>query len=325
MDKNLKGVEEYREKALEILEGRGVKTHILEGGTENQLTLARNESVLERIGLKMRVIHEDFSPDISCEFLGRKISSPIMPAPLSGLVKTASKDFFKVVVENSKRMGVIPWIGYPIPDKVEDLGGDFIWIIKPLSDRKKIEEEIERAEKCGAFAVGIDIDSASSVKICYQTLSYSGLSPLSKKELEDLVSITKLPFIAKGVLSEEDYELAVDSGCKAVVVSNHGGRVLDSAISPLELLMNLDKRVDTGVDSGFRTGTDIFKAIALGADFVLVGRPIIYGVAVDEQNGAYSILEILSNELKRTMVLCNTRDLDEIRRSKDRVLVIGAF
>jgi|Deesub1362A_J573_1020465.scaffolds.fasta_scaffold00106_97 isopentenyl diphosphate isomerase/L-lactate dehydrogenase-like FMN-dependent dehydrogenase len=311
-------IEELRAKALEILEKRGVKSQILEHGTETQLTIKRNREAFDKIGLKMNVIHEYYEPETRTEFLGRKISSPVMPAPLSGLVKSVSRDCFKHIVENSHKFGVIPWIGYPIPDKIEDFN-DFIWIIKPLKNRKKIYDEIERAEKCGAFAVGIDIDSAAGIKVGYHVLSYGGLSPLSQREISDIVSTTKLPFIAKGILSEKDYETAINAGCRAIVLSNHGGRVLNSAISPIELLKNLEMRIDTLIDSGFRSGTDVFKALALGAKAVLLGRAVVYGLAVDEKNGVLRVLEIVTEELKRVMTLCGANNIGEI---SDKMLVI---
>jgi isopentenyl diphosphate isomerase/L-lactate dehydrogenase-like FMN-dependent dehydrogenase len=282
-----------------------------------QVTLRRNREALERIGLKMNVIHEEFEPDVCVEFLGRRLRSPVMPAPLSGLVKSASKKCFRTIVSNSHEFGVIPWIGYPIQDRIEDFR-DFIWIIKPLKEREKIIEEIERVEKI-AFAVGIDIDSAAGIKIDYSILAYGGLAPLSQKEIADIVSTTKLPFIVKGVLSEVDYERAVNAGCEAVVLSNHGGRVLDSAISPIELIKKLDLRVDTAIDSGFRSGTDVFKALAFGAKAVLLGRPVVYGLAIDEEKGVYKVLETVTEELKRVMVLCGARSVGEIR---EKMLVI---
>jgi len=306
------GIEKIREKALHELERKGIKVSILECGTETEITLKRNREALEKIGIKMHVIHEDFEPDTSTEFLGRKLTSPVMPAPLSGVVKSVSRKCYRTIVDNSHEFGVLPWLGYPIQDNIEDFR-DFIWIIKPLKDRKKIYEEIERAEKF-AFAVGIDVDSAAGVKVKYNILSYGGLSPLSQKEIQDIASTTKLPFVLKGILSEKDYEAAINAGCEAVVLSNHGGRVLDSAISPIELLQNLDIRIDTAIDSGFRTGTDVFKALALGAKAVLIGRPIIYALAIDEDKGVLKVLETVTQELKRVMVLCGVARIADITR-----------
>lgn len=306
----MKTIEELIEKARKILVEKGVKIEVLEGGTERGLTVLRNREVLDSIGIKMSLL-SDIEPSTETEFLGRRISMPVMPAPLSGLVKSVDVNCFRRIIDESWQVGVIPWVGYPVQDDVTAFDKEFVWIIKPLEDRRKIYEEIDRAEKSKAIAVGIDIDSSAGIKIGGTVLNYGGMKNLTKKELSDIASTTRLPFIAKGVLSERDYYSLADI-CSALVLSNHGGRVLDSAISPLELLPNIEKAVTTGVDGGFRYGVDVFKALALGADFVLVGRPVVYGLAVE--NGIYMLLNLIKEELLRVMKLTGAKSIDEIRR-----------
>ncbi|AGK60656.1 L-lactate dehydrogenase (FMN-dependent)-related alpha-hydroxy acid dehydrogenase [Archaeoglobus sulfaticallidus PM70-1] len=306
----MRSVDEIIGEAREILSRKGVNLSILEGGTERGLTILRNREVLDSIGIKMRVIG-DIEPSLSSKFLGRKISMPVMPAPLSGLVKSVDARCFHRIIKESWDAGVVPWIGYPIQDDVESFEQPFVWIIKPMKDRDKIYQEIERAEKSKALAVGIDIDSAAGIKVGKSVIAYGGMKALSKKELEDIASTTKLPFIVKGVLSEKDYYDA-SSFSDAVVISNHGGRVIDSAVSPLEILANVEKVVETGVDSGFRYGSDVLKALALNADFVLIGRPVVYALAFE--NGLKEILEVIGEELKRIMVLTGFKEVGEINR-----------
>ncbi|MDI9646789.1 MAG: alpha-hydroxy acid oxidase [Archaeoglobales archaeon] len=308
----MKTIDEFISEAKIALEKKGVNLKVLEGGTERGVSTLRNRQILDLIAIKMHLVSDcEFEATTETTFLGKKIALPVMPAPLSGLVKAVDENCFRRIVEESWMMGVVPWLGYPIQQDVREFEKEFVWIIKPLSDRKKILNEIEKAERSKALAIGVDIDSSAGVKIGGSILDYGGTKNFTKKELKDLVSTTKLPFIAKGVLSEVDYYKLADF-CSAVVLSNHGGRVMDSAASPLEILRKIEKITVTGIDSGFRYGTDVFKALALGADFVLVGRLIVYALAVE--NGIYKVLEILKEELKRIMQLTCSKSVKEISR-----------
>lgn len=135
-----------------------------------------------------------------------------------------------------------------------------------------------------------------------------------------LRSITKLEIWVKGVTSAEDAEAAVNAGVDGIWVSNHGGRQLDSALATLdslpEVVAAVNKRVPVHVDGGFRRGADVFKALALGADFVHVGRPVLYGLLYDGQKGVELMAKILEDELKYCMMFAGTRNIAEIQRHK---------
>ncbi|AIG97684.1 alpha-hydroxy acid oxidase [Archaeoglobus fulgidus] len=311
----MKTIDELVESARQILQERDVNIEVLEGGTERGLTVRRNREILDSIGIKMNLL-SDFEPSLETEFLGRKISMPVMPAPLSGLVKSVDANCFKRIIREAWEAGVVPWIGHPIQDDVSEFEKEFVWIIKPLRNTKRVYDDVEKAESSKAMAIGMDIDSAAGIKVGGTILSYGGTKVWSKKELADLASTTKLPFIVKGVLSERDYYSLADIS-SAIVVSNHGGRVLDSAISPLELLPYLEKVVPTGVDSGFRYGSDVFKALALGADFVLFGRLMVYALAIE--NGVQTALNMIRDELLRIMKLTGAKSVKEI--SKEAVVL----
>ncbi|XP_070569649.1 2-Hydroxyacid oxidase 2-like [Ptychodera flava] len=134
-----------------------------------------------------------------------------------------------------------------------------------------------------------------------------------------LCSKTNLPIIVKGVLTAEDAILAVNHGASAIIVSNHGGRALDSAPATIEALPEVARaigdRVEVYIDGGIRNGIDVFKALALGAKAVFVGRPILYGLAHSGEEGVNNILEILKSELVRTMQFAGCRTLSDIKPS----------
>ena len=139
---------------------------------------------------------------------------------------------------------------------------------------------------------------------------------LTWKDLEWFRSLTSLPILVKGILRGDDAQLAVDYGAAGVVVSNHGGRQLDTAIATIralpEVVAAVGDKCKILVDGGIRRGTDVLKAIALGADAVMVGRPLLWGLAVDGRLGAAHVLELLNLELDLAMALCGCPSLDKI-------------
>jgi 4-hydroxymandelate oxidase len=138
-------------------------------------------------------------------------------------------------------------------------------------------------------------------------------------DLEWLCSVTSLPIVVKGVCRGDDARRIAESGAKAIVVSNHGGRQLDTAPATCEMLPHVvdavGDRCEIYVDGGIRRGSDVLKAIALGARAVLVGRPILWGLCASGERGAINILEILRRELDEAMLLCGCTTLDDIDRS----------
>ena len=141
---------------------------------------------------------------------------------------------------------------------------------------------------------------------------------LTWKDLEWLRGQTKLPVVLKGVVHPDDARAAVEHGAAGVIVSNHGGRQLDSSPATIDALPGVVEAVAGQVpvllDGGVRRGTDVVKALALGARAVLVGRPILWGLAVDGEDGAYRVLELLKAEFDLAMALCGVRTVGEIER-----------
>ena len=140
---------------------------------------------------------------------------------------------------------------------------------------------------------------------------------LSWKDVEWLCSKSKIPVLLKGVIHPEDACLAIDHGAAGLIVSNHGARQLDTVASTIEVLSDIleavDSRIEVLIDGGIRRGTDVVKAIALGANAVGVGRPIIWGLAVDGEQGVKQILDILRRDFELTMRLCGCTSVHEIK------------
>jgi isopentenyl diphosphate isomerase/L-lactate dehydrogenase-like FMN-dependent dehydrogenase len=151
---------------------------------------------------------------------------------------------------------------------------------------------------------------------------------LSWKDLQWIRSVASLPLIIKGIIHPDDAREAVKHGVQGIVVSNHGGRQLDTCQSTIDALPDIvaavrsgNHQIDVYVDGGVRRGTDILKAIALGAKAVLVGRPVLWGLAVDGAQGAQNVLNILKKEFRLAMMLCGCQNVDDIR--KNNLLVIN--
>jgi len=198
-------------------------------------------------------------------------------------------------------------------DELKKFNGEGIAIIKPW-ENDNIISKIKLAEEAGAYAVGMDIDAAGLI-----TLALHGkpVGPKTVEEIKEIVKSTKLPFILKGIMTVEDAKLAVEAGVDAIVVSNHGGRVLDQTPGVADVLHEIAEAVKGKVtilaDGGVRTGVDILKMIALGADAVLIGRPFVTASFGGEREGVKIYVENLKSELKSAMVLtgCNSiKDID---------------
>jgi isopentenyl diphosphate isomerase/L-lactate dehydrogenase-like FMN-dependent dehydrogenase len=185
--------------------------------------------------------------------------------------------------------------------------GRGIPIIKPRA-QDEIIARIRRAEEAGALAVGVDVDGAGLV-----TMAQFGqpVGPKTTDEIKELVASTSLPFILKGIMTPDEAEKAVEAGCAAIVVSNHGGRVLDHTPGVAEVLPAVAKaaagKLTIFADGAVRSGSDVLKLLALGADAVLLGRPVITGAFGGGTDGVASVLEKMRTELVQAMLLTGVR------------------
>jgi isopentenyl diphosphate isomerase/L-lactate dehydrogenase-like FMN-dependent dehydrogenase len=255
-----------------------------------------------------------------------KLSLPVMAAPITGAGTNMGGavdelDYNMNVVSGCLAAGTLAFVGdgaspekYKIGLKaVNDLKGAGVPIFKPRSDNKEILKRIRAAEEAGAIAAGIDIDAAV---LKTMKLKNQAVSPKSLKDLSEIISSTKLPLILKGIMNPRDALMAVDAGAAGIIVSNHGGRVLDEMPGAMDVLESIVDEVKGKlaimVDGGFRNGVDIIKALAVGAEYVLIGRPVAIATVGMGSEGTSFYFNNLREELKKTMKLTGCSTLKDI-------------
>ncbi|MDR3295287.1 MAG: alpha-hydroxy-acid oxidizing protein [Clostridiales Family XIII bacterium] len=287
------------------------------GRAETNTAVRFTREYFDSLGIEIRMI--DAAPAVTeTVFFKKTYTSPIMPAALSGL-NGVCKNGLVETAKGAARAGVPMWIGIGEEAELEEAvetGADVVKIIKPYRDEDLILEKIKQAEKHGAVAVGMDTIFGFGGKKGDSLIRPDLMSPKSLSDLRRYVSATHLPFIVKGVLSVEDAEKAVDAGAAGIVLSNHSGSVLDYALPPLMVLPEIEKAISHSVtifiDGGFTRGTDAFKALALGADGILLGRAVICGLAADGADGVHGILSGVNEELRRVMSVAGCPDVKHI-------------
>ena len=201
---------------------------------------------------------------------------------------------------------------------IKAVKGQGIPTVKPW-DLATLEEKFALVKESGAFAAAMDIDAAGLPFL-------KGLTPpagsKTVEELKEVVAAAGVPFIVKGIMTVKGARKAKEAGASAIVVSNHGGRVLDQCPSTAEVLPEIADAVGSEmkilVDGGIRSGVDIFKALALGADAVLIGRPFVTAVYGGAAEGVHALVQKLALELADTMAMCGAHSLDEITRDMIR-------
>ena len=290
------------------------------GGTETESTLQRNRLALERIMLRLKVIHGLETVNTRVNILGQTVGTPIIVAPFARMNRV-HPEAEMAIARGAEKAGAMMFLGpvssYSIKEIVEATGIRVAWNGDPLKDRKKLLTLIRQAEKAGSCAVGLCVDDFQGIKI-RDRLRVLPTASLSKEAVREARQETSLPFFLKGIMTVEDALTAAEAGVDAIVVSNHGGRVLDGCQASIEVLPEIVKAVGSSVeiliDGGFRRGTDVLKALALGAKGVLVGRPICWGLGAGGSEGVAHVLQMLTSELIRTMILTNVPDVKHVPR-----------
>jgi len=297
------------------------------GGLGSGSSFTNNIDALVRLKFNMRLIHDVTDPDTSVTVLGKKLTLPVLAAPIGGVSfnmggAVSEDNYIEAVINGCKAKGIIGCTGDGVPEFIHQAGfkaikaadGHGIPFIKPWED-EEFFKKIEAAKASGTDSIGMDIDAAGLI-----TLRKMGrpVSPKPLKKLTEIISRIGMTFILKGVMTADEAELAVEAGAAAIVVSNHGGRVLDHAPGSAEVLAGIaDKvkgRITILADGGVRTGGDILKLLALGADAVMIGRPFSVAAVGGLQEGVETYIDSLMAELKQTMVLTGTATAASVDR-----------
>jgi 4-hydroxymandelate oxidase len=315
------GLERMTLEEIKEAAGKKVRQDVWEwvnGGTETELTLQRNRSALEKITLKLRVIHGLETVNTQTKILGRTVRTPVIVAPFANM-GSVHPEAEIAVARGAEKAGAMMFLGqvstYSTRRVVEAVNTPVAWNGEPLKDRKSLLSLMKEAENAGCCAVGVCADDFVGVKV-KERLKPLRNAALSIEAIRQLKKATSLPFVVKGIMTVADALKAVDAGVDAIVVSNHGGRVLDCCQASIEVLPEIvnavDGKIEILIDGGFRRGTDILKALALGARGVLVGRPICWGLATAGAEGVARVLEMMTNELYRAMMLTNVPDASNV-------------
>ena len=311
------------------------------GGAGDELTLNDNLSAWDRIRLRPRVLVDVSSRDLSTSAFGARLDHPVIVAPTAAH-QLSHADAERASARGAAAAGALFTLStissVPMEDVAAAAPGAPRWFqLYAPSDRRACQALVERAAEAGYGAValtvdlplpgnrerdvrnGFDLDLGVHLPADQPVDPDTGivvLPTLDWKELAWLRSICPIPLLAKGVLRADDAARAIDVGCDGIWVSNHGGRQLDTAISAAEALPEIVAAVGgralVVADGGVRRGIDVLKALALGADLVAIGRPVLWGLAVDGADGVQHVVEILRDELSVSMALTGCRSLDEI-------------
>ncbi len=325
-------------------------------GANDEISLRDNRAAFERIKLFYRVLVDVSTRDLATTVLGYPVSMPVLVAP-TAFHKMAHPDGEAATARAAGAAKTIMMLSSlsntDVEDVVQAASSPIFFQLYVYRDRKATEALIARVEAAGCRALVLTVDApllgrrerdvrnrfclpaGLSVKNLVSEgygdvpahTNDSGLAAyfaslldpsLTWKDLAWLRSLTKLPVIVKGIVRADDARRAVDCGASAIVVSNHGGRQLDTSPATIDALPAIadavGKSTELLLDGGIRRGTDVIKAVALGARAVLVGRPVLWGLAADGERGVSRMLGILREELDLAMALLGACRMTEIGR-----------
>jgi len=310
-----------------------------QSGSDDEVTLRANRAAFERILLRPRMLVDVRACDMRTTVLGTPVSMPILIAP-TAFHCLAHPEGECATARAACKAGALMVVSTSSTRSLEDIAREasgLLWFQLYVHDPKSAEELVHRATEAGYRALVITVDSPRWGRKERAIRSHFRLpSHLNKANFTDedvakdhvyitweslpwLRSLTSLPIVLKGILTAEDAVLAVKHGVDGIIVSNHGGRQLDGVSASIEALPEVvqavNRHCEVYLDGGIRRGTDILKALALGARAVLVGRPILWGLAVNGTEGVSDVLELLRTELELAMVLSGRPTLDSIDSS----------
>jgi 4-hydroxymandelate oxidase len=341
---------DYELRAREIAEGSTLDYY--DGGANDEITLRENIAAFSRIPLYPRVFRGVGQRDTDTTILGIPTSTPVIVAPLALLGMLHPEGELPAVRAASSAGSIFTLSTVsvsPIEEVVAASAGPVWFQLYIYKDRSASEALVRRAEAAGCTALQLTADTPrigrrerdirnsfslpadvwppnltadgrlgaagnkSPMAVAIDTLFDSNLT---WDDIAWLTSLTALPVLVKGVVRADDARRAVDAGAAGVIVSNHGGRQFDTAPAAIDVVARvadaIGDRAEVIVDGGIRRGSDVVKAIAMGARAVQIGRPIVWGLIVDGEDGVRDVLSLLRDELDLAMALAGCRSIDEI-------------
>lgn len=304
------------------------------GGKGTGATAQRNFSYLaEHVKVEQRVLRAPFETDCTLELAGKQFATPIFAAPI-GLIEgnyashLTERTYAEAVVTGTQQAGSVAFTGGGSYDGcfldplevIAQAGGWGVPTLKPWR-MELVEERIRLSEQAHAIAIAMDIDTAG---LPHANKSANALLFKSQDDLRRIAEMTELPFFVKGIMTADEAVLAAEAGVYGIIVSNHGGRVLDHGLSTAEVLPEIraavGKRVKVLADGGVRSGVDAFKLLALGADAVLIGRPYAIAAFGGGAEGVRLYSEKVTAELCDTMAMTGCRTLADISAKHVRII-----
>lgn len=322
-------VDDYEPAAREVLSPETY--HYYAGGAGDEWTLAENRRAFDRWVIRPRMLTGAYPPDPATEILGTRIGFPLLVAPWA-YQRLAHPDGEVATARAAARAETIMVVSTTALDRLEDVAGASAfakwWQLYVFTDRDLTAETLRRVNAAGYGAVCFTVDfpvgglrhrdtrSGFDVPIGLPQDDLVFDPNITWDDLAWIRELAPLPLLVKGILTGEDARIAVEHGVDGIVVSNHGGRQLDAVSAGItalpEVVDAVRGRVPVLVDGGVRRGIDVFKALALGAAAVMVGRPAAWGLAVAGEEGVVDVLGILRAEFENAMTLAGVRTVAEI-------------
>jgi isopentenyl diphosphate isomerase/L-lactate dehydrogenase-like FMN-dependent dehydrogenase len=286
------------------------------GAAETKATFHRNSRAFRQYLFRQKIFHDVVDPDISVELFGHTLPIPAITAPV-GSFSLIGKETEREVAEGTDRVGAMMFVSQAAKFSPKDWRdadkSPLVFIAYMNRGKEEVSDYAKLSEDLGFAAVGITMDTVKPVKIGDEVpLSTKDGKPRkghksTTKDIEWMKQQVSLPVVVKGIMGADDARAAMNAGADALVVSNHGGRILDFNRAALEALPEVvdaaGGKVPVLLDSGIRSGGDIVKALALGAKAVLTGRPVAWGVGAFGADGVERVFTILAEEMQRVMVM----------------------
>lgn len=346
---SLQTLQDYEQAAARILAKMAYDYY--RGGADSGATLEANRRALDRLALRPRALMDVSKRSAALELGGHALSMPVIVAPMA-CQKLAHRQGEIALARAAAEAGTIFTASTLSNFTLEEIAASTSapkWFqLYVHKDRDVTAQLVHRAEKAGYAALVLTVDvpvlgrrllDVRNGFALPRGLKFANLqafvgqsggsqlaeffasrhdASLSWADLKWLCSLSSLPLWLKGILRGDDAKRALDAGAAGIIVSNHGGRQLDGAVAAIEALPEVvaavKQRVPVLVDGAMRWGTDVLKALAIGADAVMLGRPLLYGLAVGGAKGARAVFEILREEIDRAMALCGCATLRDITR-----------